>query len=106
MNRHPTFICMLTAQLREDIPDPEWHDTNGMSVPSPCVEADRTEHHELIYTDGNIALTMFQHCYAMFYVQTGTVFDGSLWRKGEWILTEESRQLILGWIIDDQSDDE
>jgi hypothetical protein len=53
------------------------------------------ETHALIYTDGSIAVTMYERCYAMWYVRKGEFAGGSLWRQKEWKLDEQSLQKII-----------
>jgi hypothetical protein len=51
--------------------------------------------HALIYTDGSIALTIYECCYAMWYLRDGEFAGGSLWKKGEWKLSCETIQRIV-----------
>jgi hypothetical protein len=53
-----------------------------------------SECHALIYADESIALTLYECCYAMWYLYTGKVAGGSLWKKDEWNLTSESIKKI------------
>lgn len=51
----------------------------------------RHECHALIYTDGIIAVTLYECCYAMWTVKDGKLVGGHLWEKGEWLLCEAAR---------------
>ena len=68
--------------------------------PEPGVEYDRDEEwawqetHALIYCDGNIAVTMYECCYAMWYVRDGMIAGGSLWKKDRWRLSDLALQQI------------
>jgi len=46
------------------------------------------EEHALIYCDGCVAVTMYECCYAMWYVSTGLNAGGSLWKPGYWRLSD------------------
>ena len=52
----------------------------------------RNQWHALIYTDGYIAITMYERCYAMWYFKAynrkiaGVVGGGALHTPGEWRL--------------------
>lgn len=59
-------------------------------------EAHRTETHALIYTDGVVAVTMYECTYAMWYVRDGSLAGGSGRVRGEWELTAESLVKIRG----------
>jgi hypothetical protein len=69
-----------------------WVDGNGDKTPMTVEDAayDCYQTHALIYTDGTIALTLYECCYAMWELRTGKVLYGSSWEKGEWKLTDES----------------
>lgn len=53
----------------------------------------RGETHALIYTDGSVALTLYECCYAMWQLRSGEWLGGELQGKTYW-LTEESRAKI------------
>ena len=56
------------------------------------------ETHALIYTDGSIALTMHECCYAIFGLRSGLLDSGSLWKKKEWRLSEDSIQKVQAFL--------
>jgi hypothetical protein len=90
---HPRFCFEVTAECI--IADPArwtWHIGDGNTKPMTAqeIESNKHESHALIYTDGHIAVTLYEHCYAMWRVSDGTIAGGSLWNKGEWRLTPES----------------
>jgi hypothetical protein len=43
--------------------------------------------HALLYTDGYVALTIFESSYALWNIRTGKLVEGSLWKDEEWRLT-------------------
>jgi len=53
--------------------------------------------HALIYTDGSVALTMYECCFAMWYLRKGECGGGSLWKSKYWKLSDSSREKILAW---------
>lgn len=61
---------------------PDWDDSYGNQT------------HALIYTDKFIAITLYECCYAMWYVRSGKYGGGSLWDK-EWKLNDASIKKIL-----------
>jgi len=69
-----------------------WVDGEGTKYPMTVDEAAHEcyQTHALIYSDGTIAVTLYECCYAMWEVRKGKVLYGSLWTKGEWTLTDES----------------
>ena len=76
---HPTFIFPVVAEyIGERVPLPELDRSYG------------PESHALIYTDGCVALTLYEYVYATWNARTGSLWTGSLWTKGEWRLTDES----------------
>lgn len=56
----------------------------------------RDEMHALIYTDGSIAVTMYEYCYATWNLSNRNG-EGSLWTKGDWKMSEESRDKVKSW---------
>jgi hypothetical protein len=54
---------------------------------------ERRETHALIYTDGHIAVTLYECCYAL-WRGDGACIGGSMWKKGEWRLTDETMTKI------------
>ncbi len=48
--------------------------------------------HALIYTDGTVALTLYECTYCIFRLSDGTSIAGHMWKKGEWKLDELSLQ--------------
>lgn len=53
------------------------------------------ERHALLYTDGYVAVTMFEYCYAMWSLQSGKLVGGILWQKDEWSLSKDSCDRIV-----------
>jgi hypothetical protein len=69
-----------------------WAEPDGSKRPMSASERQMFSHqvHALIYTDGHVALTIYECCYAMWYLRDNEVGGGSLWKKGEWRLTAAS----------------
>ena len=86
---HPTFLGVVTVEYIGAEPN-HWVGPDGPIAMTPEERAryDR-ECHALIYTDGTIAVTLFEHCYAMWNARTGSLMHGSLWNKGEWRVTAD-----------------
>lgn len=59
----------------------------------------RDETHALIYTDGHIALTMYECNYAVFNLSTGMISSGPFWmRRKEWTLSGPSQKKIQEYL--------
>ncbi len=58
-----------------------------------------TETYALIYTDGYIAITLYEFCYAMWYLSDGSAGGGSLGEVGNWQLTPDSVEKIKSYAI-------
>ena len=94
---HPHFRFAVTAECL--ITDPAfwvWHRGDGSTSPmSPeDIRNQGHEEHALIYTDGHVAVTLHEYCYAMWYLNDGATAGVSHWKKGEWRLTPESVEKI------------
>jgi len=57
------------------------------------------EYHALIYTDGYIAVTMYEYCYAVWYINKNELLGGSLWHKNTCKISEDSLFDIKNYII-------
>lgn len=77
---HPTFKFLVVV---------EW------VGPEPIEDYARQEYHALIYTDGTVALTLHECCYAVWSLADGNG-QGSVWKRGEWRLSPDSIAKILG----------
>ncbi len=56
-------------------------------------------HHALIYTDGNIALTLYEYCYSLWHIgRDGEWISGSL-QDDSYRLTRESVDKIKAWAV-------
>lgn len=92
---------MFPVHVRYTGSEPEkvftMHGPEGPVEMSPeWVESQCNETHALIYTDGNIAVTMSEYCYAFWSVTSGlcTGSHSTLWKPGEWKLSDESLQRV------------
>jgi hypothetical protein len=50
------------------------------------VESQKTDVHALIYTDGNVALTMYECCYVLWSLRDGRFLSGPQWLGKDWRL--------------------
>lgn len=96
---HATYIFPVEVEYIGPAPKEyfgHYHgDSNTLTPATPEEVSQRKfETHALIYTDGHVALTLYEMCYAMWYLRKGELGGGSLWRKKEWKLTEESVKAI------------
>ena len=86
---HPTFLAPVTVEYL-GTETPTWDGPDGPIAMTPEeVRQFKYEEHALIYTDGTIAVTLFEHCYAMWNARTGSLMHGSLWNQGEWRMTAD-----------------
>lgn len=58
----------------------------------------RDELHALIYSDGHVALTLYECTYALWSLSDGLIRAGQMWRKGEWRLNMVSVELIRDYV--------
>jgi hypothetical protein len=79
-----------------------WIDGDGKKRKMSKAEAAcfTNELHALIYTDGFVAVTLYEYCYAIWTLRphiyrrkkmpAGMCVGGNLWKKNEWKLTRKS----------------
>ena len=82
---HPDYKFPVTIEFIGKKPEdlPEWDHSYS------------DETHALIYCDGWVAITMYEHCYAMWYLHRNEFGGGSLWgKKGEYRIKQESLDKI------------
>jgi hypothetical protein len=81
---HPTYMFPVDAEFTGERPAdlPEWDH-------SYC-----NERHALIYVDGCVALTLYEHCYALWNLESGNCLRGNSWHTQGWRITEASRAEI------------
>ena len=87
---HPNYKFPVAAEYAGDVEDVTHRDEDGtvLYVSSP-------QTHALIYNDGDVALTLYEHCHAMWSVRSGELLYGSLWDARAWKFTSESMELLL-----------
>mgnify|MGYP003517555398 FL=1 len=92
---HPDYKFPVAVEYIGSPDRHMWHTAKGIApMTADEAYADAHETHALIYTDGYVAVTMHEHCYAMWYLHDGELARGSLWIKGEWRLTREAVERI------------
>lgn len=89
-------VFYKTPQEMLDSGESFWVDGNGLTIPKTVeeLEYDCVQDHALLYTDGSVALTMYECCYALFSLRDGRLMCGSLWEKGHWHLSPESLEKV------------
>lgn len=90
---HPTYKFPVEAEYIGEIDNDLRSDYtlfNQVVGTDEDVRQSQTESHALIYNDRSIAITIYECCYAMWYLRGGKLGGGSLWDKGKWRLTEQS----------------
>jgi len=105
--QHPDFLFTVDAWFyktaEEKVADGSavWlcSDENGNDTTRPMTLEEASmftfEQHDLIYTDGNIAVTEYEHCFAFWSVNdNGRCIGGNLWEPGQWWLDNESIKQI------------
>lgn len=89
---HPDYKFPVTIEYcGPEENKPCWTFDGDKTTPAPELQE---ETHALIYCDGSVAITMYECCYAMWYLHRNEFGGGSLWNKGAWRLTEESLKEI------------
>lgn len=88
---HPDYKFPVMIDYVGDDPVDQWIDGDGNVFPMSPEEAEAMKHqsHALIYADGCVAITLYECCYAMWYLRKGEFGGGSLWSK-DWKMSEES----------------
>ena len=77
---HPSYIRPVTIEYigKEPLEGDEW--VNG---------ALSRETHALLWTDGNVALTLYESCYAMVHIGRYAAVYGSMYRvPGDWRMAQ------------------
>jgi len=97
---HPDYKFPVTIKYSgSDFETPE----SQLLVYGKLLSGDELQHsrdqvHALIYTDGGIAVTLYECCYATWYVRDGRNFGGTLWSMEPelWRLSPASLDKIRG----------
>lgn len=89
--------CIRDGALLEDEhgdhPDYKFPvDVDYLYAPGKITKAAET--HALIYTDGHIAVSIYECCYAMWSLRDGSVISGDLWKDGNFKLSQISLDKI------------
>ena len=100
---HLTYMFPVEVEFVGAITDDHAKEAKSMFAHDMTDEQIRKslrESHALIYTDGNVAITMHECCYAMWHVcRSGELLgDFMLWKKGDYRLSEESVEKIKEWL--------
>lgn len=83
---HPDYKFPVEVEYVGPVEQSDFYDYEmvcGTKAPDDeAIRKYRRETHALIYTDGTIALTMYEHCYAMWHLSDGHWLGGQLWKSG------------------------
>lgn len=82
---HPTYMFPVTFEYFGEVPELEEWD----------VFSYQPETHALIYTDGCIAVTLYEYVFAVCYLRENEIKHGSLWKDEKWRLTASSLEKVL-----------
>jgi len=100
---HPDYLFPVEAEFIGEITNDHIEDykmmTSSLGLDSALVRHFMRERHALIYTDGCVAVTLYECCYATWIVGTdrdaGRIEAGHMWKKTDWRLTQDSVDKIL-----------
>ena len=98
-----TYIC--TTDGSNPMPHDE-HPTYLFHVRAMCVAENaedwgahgQVEDHAVIYTDGNIVLTLYEYTYAKFSLPDGYVMDGGLYKRNTFRLTSSALEKLQPYV--------
>lgn len=80
---HPDYKFPVTVEYIGNSPD--------------LMSEERKQSHAVIYTDGYVIITLFEHVYAM-WDNHGRVKAGQMWKKSDWKLSDKSLERVLDWV--------
>lgn len=102
---HPDYKFPVTVDYIGEVSSHDRETYTGFFSENEEVTDDKIrlmlgEYHALIYADDNIAITLYEHCYAMWHLADGHCAGGDLWAttRKAWCLNEISRQHILEFV--------
>jgi len=93
---HPDYKFPVEIEYIADLTDDDRSDAElmGYETSDEDVRRSRHEKHALIYTDGNVALTMYECNYAMWHLRDGDSLGGRYAKQGVLRLSQESIEKI------------
>ncbi len=99
---HPDYKFPVDVHCVGPINEADRHDANMMAG-RECTDEEilriRDETHAFIYSDGHIALVMYECNYAIFSLGTGELISGPFWMKRrQWCLSAQSLQQIKEYL--------
>lgn len=94
--KFPVMVEYIAPLTENDYADYRIHTHNEEPVTEEQVRASVREQHALIYTDGCIAVTMYECCYAMWHVSSAGLLLGedTLHKKKQWQLSKDSLEAV------------
>lgn len=82
---HPTYMFPVIMEYFGEVPELEKWDQWSY----------QPQFHALIYTDGCIAVTLYEYVFAVTYLRKNLVEHGSLWKNEKWRLRADSLEKVL-----------
>lgn len=82
---HPTYLFHVRAMCVAEFPE-DYGDYG------------QVEDHAVIYTDGNIILTLYEYTYAQFSLPDGYVMDGGLYKRNTFKLTSAALEKLQPYV--------
>ena len=97
---HPDYVFPVDVDFVGEIDDGDREEYreifDKVSPTDENIRVYKGEDHALIYTDGSIAVTIYECCYYLWIVRDGTCRGAPEWmRLNEWKLSEQSRLRIV-----------
>jgi hypothetical protein len=95
---HPDYRFPVEVEYIGDPSIFVWCTANG-DVPMTPEEIanERTQTHALIYSDGIVAVTLYECTYATWLVQTGECIGGRCNKVGDWKLSDTACARLSAW---------
>jgi len=95
---HPDYKFPVDLDYVGDDVEQEFRVVNGegdtVDMGAEWYEASRHRQHALIYTDGHIALSMYECGYVMWSLADGMILRAPSWHCSKWQLTKESLEKV------------
>lgn len=95
---HPDYKFPVVIEYVGGKPEEQFRVMHGDGTVEPMskewADARSRETHALIYSDGHVALTLYECTYALWSLADGLIKAGQMWKKGDWRLNEQSIEKI------------
>jgi hypothetical protein len=108
---HPDYIFPVDVEYIAPLDEghsKDYASITGKEGTPEEVRASCGETHALIYTNGSIAVTIYETCSAAWMLQedkhgkmvAGACLGGHMWKAGEWKLSDESMKKIRDYLME------